>query len=383
MIMRGRVCFHAVYLYPVFSSGVVETAGGAEVQQALLARGLARRGFEVSVVTCDYGQPSDVTVDGVRLLKSYSPNDGIPVLRFFHPRLSRTMRALLKADADVYYARGTGIYAGEAFEASRWRRAAFVLGTAHDMDVMYRFPRLEKWRDRWWARRVVGHADAIVAQSEYQRALYRSEFGRESELIPNLVEIPPTAVDSGNPGAIVWLGTYKESKRPQWFTELARRFPQQRFVMCGMPTDSPGSWEAAQAVARQCANLEVRGFVEHDRIIELLSRGMLFVHTSPAEGFPNTLLEAWAHGLPCIASVDPDGIIRREGLGEVVGSLDELEGAVRRWLADPVLRGAAGERARAYVKARHSPDRVLECFAAFLDRFVDQVRNRRMQRGKG
>ena len=377
MNARGRVCFHAVYLYPVLSSGAVEMAGGAEVQQALLARGLARRGFDVSAVTCDFGQARELAVDGVRLLRSYAPGSGVPVLRFFHPRLSLTMRALLKADAEVYYARGAGIYSGEAFEVARWKRAAFVLGTAHDEDVYKSLPRLHGIRDRWWALRTVKGADAIIAQSEFQRSLYRSEFGRESEVVPNLVEIPAAGVDSGQPGEVVWLGTYKESKRPQWFTELARRFPQQRFVMCGMPTNTLGPWEAAQAAARECPNLEVRGFVEHDKLAELLSRAALFVHTSPSEGFPNTLLEAWAHGLPGIAAVDPDGVIRREGLGEFVESLDELESAVRRWLADPALRRAAGERARAYVSAMHAPDNVLERYASFLDRMVDRVRERR------
>jgi glycosyltransferase involved in cell wall biosynthesis len=377
MNTRGRLCFHAVYLYPIFSSGAVEQAGGAEVQQALLARGLARRGFEVSAVTCDFGQPQDLVVDGVRMLRSYQPGRGVPVLRFFHPRLSLTMRALLKADAEVYYARGTGIYAGEAFEVARWRRAAFVLGTAHDLDIYRNFPRLHSTRDRWWALRTVKGADAIIAQSEFQRGLYRSEFGRESEVVPNLVEIPARAVDSGQPGAVVWLGTYKASKRPQWFTELARRFPQQRFVMCGMTTGNLEPWEAAQAAARECPNLDVRGFMDRNNLAGLLSEAALFVHTSPAEGFSNTLLEAWAHGLPGIAAVDPDGVIRREGLGEVVGSLDELEGAVRRWLADPALRRAAGERARAYVSARHAPDDVLDRYAAFLDRIVGRVRERR------
>ena len=89
---RGRVCLHAGYLYPLFSGGTVEFAGGAEVQQALIARGLAARGFEVSVVTCDYGQPPELVADGVRLLRSHPPRGGIPVLRFFHPRLSRAAR---------------------------------------------------------------------------------------------------------------------------------------------------------------------------------------------------------------------------------------------------------------------------------------------------
>ena len=377
---RGRVCFHAPYLYPLFSHAAIEFAGGAEVQQSLLARGLARAGFEVSAVTCDYGQAPDLTDDGVRLLKTYPPQGGIPVLRFLHPRLSRTLGALLRADAEVYYARGLAVPAGESLEVARWKRAAFVLGTAHDHDARRDLPLHRSLRDRWWAGRALRGADAIVAQTEFQRDLYRNEFGRDSEVIPNLIEVPAAAVDAGRPGALVWLATYRRSKRPEWFLELARRVPGQRFIMRGVlpaPPDREQAWEDARAAARACPNLEVRGFVDHERLSALFTQAALFVHTSPAEGFPNTLLEAWAHGLPCIAAVDPDGVIGREGLGEVVGSFESLEDAVRRWLADPALRRAAGARARAYVLARHAPEVVLERFGELLDRMVDRARARR------
>lgn len=383
MTSRGRVCFHAPYLYPLFSRGAIDFTGGAEVQQALLLRGLAGRGFEVLVVTCDFGQPRELTVDGVRLLRSYPPRGGIPVLRFFHPRLSRALRALAAADAEVYYARGAGVAAGEAFEVARWKRAAFVLGTAHDLDARRDLPLESSLRDRAWTRRVLRGADAIVAQTELQRALYAAEFGRESEVIPNLVETAVQPTDPGQPGAVVWLGTYKRSKRPEWFLELARRLPDQRFVMCGVlpvPPDTPVAWEAAQAAARACPNLEVRGFVDHEQLGELFAHAALFVHTSPAEGFSNTLLEAWSHGLPAIAAVDPDGLIAREGLGEVVVSPEALERAVLGWMADPARRRAAGARARAVVLARHAPEAVLERFARLFDRMVARTRERRARR---
>jgi len=127
---RGRVCVHAVHLWPQFSGGKVLFAGGAETQQALIARGLVQRGFDVTVVTCDYGQPRDTVVEGIRFLSTYPPHRGIPVLRFFYPRLWRTVAALNQADADVYYVRGGGLEAGITYDVARSRRAAFVLGSA-------------------------------------------------------------------------------------------------------------------------------------------------------------------------------------------------------------------------------------------------------------
>ena len=380
---RGRVCFHAGYLYPLFSGGAVPFAGGAETQQAALARGLARSGFDVTVATCDYGQPMEVVVDGVHLLRTHPPRGGVPVLRFFHPRLTRTVRALAAADAEVYYARGAGVPAGIAFEVARARRAAFVLGTAHDHDARRALALHRNPRDRWWARRVIRGADLVIAQTEHQRVLYAGEFGRESRIVPNLVEMPATAADPGRDGSIVWLATYKRSKRPEWFLELARRLPGRRFVMCGVmpvPPDTLESWLAAQAAARELPNLEVRGFLNPGRRGELFRDAALFVHTSPAEGFPNTLLEAWAHGLPSVSVVDPDGIVAREKLGESTGTLDAMADAVRRWIEDPGRRAAAGRRARAYVSAHHAPDPVIERMASLLSGLVERVRAARGRR---
>jgi hypothetical protein len=60
--------------------------GGAEVQQRLLARELLKRGFDVSFVTLDHGQPDEVRHDGIRVLKTYTKEEKMPGLRFLHPR---------------------------------------------------------------------------------------------------------------------------------------------------------------------------------------------------------------------------------------------------------------------------------------------------------
>lgn len=377
---RGRVCIHAVHLWPQFSGGRVLFAGGAETQQALIARGLVARGFDVTVVTCDYGQPRDTVVEGIRFLSTYPPHSGIPVMRFLYPRLWRTVAALNVADADVYYVRGGGLEAGVTYDVARWRRAAFVLGTAHDLDTLRSLDLLKGPRDRGWYRRALRGADLVIAQTELQQRNYREQFGRESVVVPNAVGIPEKAVDAGQDGEVVWVGTWKASKRPERVIEAARRLPQHRFVMCGalpVPPDPPNAWEGAQAAARELPNLEVRGPVPHERIGELFAGASLFVHSSPAEGFPNTMLEAWAHGLPVVSGVDPDGAVSRGRIGEVATDPEAFTVAVTRWMTDPGARRTAGSRAREWVRSRHSPDRVLERLAGRFDEVIAGARHRR------
>ena len=123
---------YAEYLYPVVSAGRVPFAGGIEVQLTLMGRGLAARGFDVRVVTCDYGQPDRLEAGGFTLYKAYPPAGGIPVLRFFHPSLTLGLSALWRADADVYLFRGGAMWAGlvQAAARARGRRPRSWVGPA-------------------------------------------------------------------------------------------------------------------------------------------------------------------------------------------------------------------------------------------------------------
>ncbi|HTM57082.1 MAG TPA: glycosyltransferase family 4 protein [Candidatus Udaeobacter sp.] len=381
MSTRGRVCFYAEHLFPVLRPrDGVAFAGGAETQLAQLGRGLVRRGFDVSVVTCDYGQPPRLSIDGLTVLRAFRQDSRIPVVRFFHPRLSRAFAALMAADAEVYYVNGSGMPAGITHDVARLRGAGFVLAAASDYDVIRSLPRHTGFGDRWWFLRALRDNDALLAQTEFQQRSLASEFGCASEVFPNIVELPAVSADPGRDGAVVWLGTYKGIKRPEWFTRLARDFPGRKFVMAGVVPPPPLTqehWEAARAAAEDSPNLEVRGFIDHARIAELFGAASLLVHTSPMEGFSNVMLEAWAAGLPTVSSVDPDGVVERERLGAVATDYDALVNAVGRLLADPAARIEAGARARAYVASRHAPEAVLDQLGGVLDRVISATRARR------
>ncbi len=359
------------FLYPVVSGGRVPFAGGIEVQLSLMGRGLAQRGFDVHVVTCDYGQPELLEAQGLTLRRAYPPHGGIPVLRFFHPRLTLGLSALWRADADVYVFRGAGLWAGLAHAVARARGRRFIWLTGHDHDVRRELPDVHGPRDRWFAARAMRGADAIVTQTRSQQERLRADWKLDSTVIMNSVELPPASEvqDSGTGAGVVWLSTYKTVKRPEWFTRFAERH---RGVPCRMAGVVPGpplsdaEYRAAQAVAARAPNLTVEGAIAHERIGGFLAGAAVFAHTSPVEGFPNTLLECWARGLPAVSSFDPDGIVERERLGAFRLDYDAWEAAIERRLADRVLRHDEGARARAWVGAHHAPEVVHEALAELL-----------------
>src|SRR5258705_5313452 len=85
MLPRPHICFVAPNTWPVFSGDPDnEWIGGAEVQQSILARALARGGHRVSMICLDYGQPQSSLLDGVTLYKTHRPDAGVPGLGFIH-----------------------------------------------------------------------------------------------------------------------------------------------------------------------------------------------------------------------------------------------------------------------------------------------------------
>jgi glycosyltransferase involved in cell wall biosynthesis len=380
---RGRVCFHSEYAYPLIARRVIEFAGGAEALVVRLARGLARRGYDVCLTTCDFGQPAREVIDSVEIIRTFRPHHGIRGLRFVHPRLSRSVAGLLDAAAEAYYVCGSGMAAGVAHDVAKWRGAGFVLAMMTDHDVMRDPPPNVGAEHRGWYRRALRGADHRFAQTVFQQTELRRNFGVESTILPNIVDIPADPVDPGQEGIVLWLATYKPAKRPEWFIRLARELPRHRFVMAGVVPPPPltrESWELAVAAAHELPNLEVNGFLPDDELEALRRRAALVVHTSPLEGFSNVLLEAWAMGLPTVSGVDPDGLVMREGIGAFAPDYATLVASVSRYMSDPGARREAGARARRYAEANHAPDLVLDAVAGALDPLIVAARSRRAGR---
>ena len=106
--------------------------GGAEIQQVIIGKNLAKRGYRVSFITLDHGQDDELEIDGMHIIKAYKPNIGIRVLRFLCPRLTSLWRAMKMADADIYYQRTSDSVTGIVAAFFRLYRRKFVFAVASD-----------------------------------------------------------------------------------------------------------------------------------------------------------------------------------------------------------------------------------------------------------
>lgn len=368
---RPHVCFVAPHAWPVFSaSEEIDVVGGAEVQQGLLARGLTQAGYRVSMICLDYGQSDPAFVDGIAVHKTYRPDAGAPLLRFVHPRLTSTWRALRRVDADIYYQRSAAMLTAVVATFCRHAGKKSVYAGASDVDFIPGRQLIRFARDRWLFEYGLRHVDAVVVQNPSQQANCLKYYGRDSNLIPSCYRQP-----AGRPAEtgseILWVGTIRDYKRPELFLRLAARLPGYHFKMIGGVGDSDAAsrsyYDDIERRARALPNVEFLGFLPLPKVERHFDRARVFVNTSSYEGFPNTFLQAWARGIPTIAFVDTGSRQAGVPVYDVVSDEAVALSRLQRLMTDDVAWRQVSKRCREHFEATHSPAGTLALYERMFD----------------
>jgi glycosyltransferase involved in cell wall biosynthesis len=352
------VVFFAPWMGPLLASAPGTSAGGAETQMLMVARGLAARGLRVALVVFAQDGVPDRT-DGLSVVQVPEPRARRPALR----RLSRVLsivRVVQRLRPRVLVQRIAGPETGLLALLAKVLRSRFVYSSANVVDFDYEklgTGRLSVWLYHLGVRR----ADEVVVQTVEQVALCENRFGRTPAMIRSMAERAPEG--PANPEAFLWVGRVDWYKHPEGYLELARSLPDARFRMIPMPMDdaSRRRIEELRQEAEGLANLELLEARPRAQLAELIPTAVAMVNTSDYEGMPNVFLEGWARGVPALAlSHDPDGVVSREGVGLFAeGSPERLTELARELWEGRADRVELAERCRAYVVREHSPETVL------------------------
>jgi glycosyltransferase involved in cell wall biosynthesis len=173
---------------------------------------------------------------------------------------------------------------------------------------------------------------------------------------PNFCEPPPatrTRVGTG----VLFVGRLSEEKGVHTLVEAWRRhldLPELRVA-----GDGPLR-PMVQDLARSCTNVTALGpLTRADVDDEMRSAALLVFPSLCYETFGLTIVEAFSHGLPVVASAigSVREIIEDEvsGLTFTPGDSDALASRVRRLVADHALNLEMGARARKRYEARYTP----------------------------
>jgi glycosyltransferase involved in cell wall biosynthesis len=361
-----RVCIVGLKCYDLLTGAArPRYVGGAERQQVALARGLASRGHEVSLVTLEHGGGDGAVHHGVTVHSAYAAADGIPVVRFLHPRWSGLVKALRRSGADVFYQMGGDGETGQIALWCRMARKSFVFGLASDGDVDPALPLLRTRRQRVLYRAGLQRASAVVAQTDVQRARLRAAFGVDSTVIRNCSDDPgerPRMTDDRAGTArprLLWVGRFVPVKRLELFLDLAASQPGWDCHVIGAANTADDYGRDLETRAASLPNVSVHRGISDASLDEQYRLADALVSTSIVEGVPTTFLEAWARGLPVISTVDPDGVIAARGLG-IVTKPENIADSVRAVLQQDAA--VLSTRIRAHYVATHTVDAYVSNF---------------------
>lgn len=336
---------HAHYALDPASTRV---SGGAELQVAMLARELVRRGHKVVIAGGDSGQPDGRVLEGVLTRTAGKFHTGGLMDTLF--ALPRVVSLLMRHRPQYVVILGwtAWLYILARIRPLLGYRLVFICGLDSEIDGT--FGKSHGWRGRLFEQGVT-LSDHRFAMSEYQRELF-GQLGLPCGFYRNLIlprKLPRTAPKTVD---LLWVARCQRIKRPHLFLDLVREIPQARCEMI-CPREDKALWEEISERAASLPNLTFHERIPYHLIQEHYDRARFLVSTSEAEGFPNVMIHA-AQGETAILSLelDPDGLIRTFDCGYCAGGdFGKLVAKVRELLADPARSPLLGRNAELMIAA--------------------------------
>lgn len=193
----------------------------------------------------------------------------------------------------------------------------------------------------------------IVVQNNAQLKSLNEYYGKQALIIPNIWN--DFVEDNGDKKSILWVANFRKLKRPEWFINLSKKFPDETFIMAGYPLDK-NVYKDAIEKGKDIENLNILGPVSFNKSQQLFSKAKLLICTSEFEGFPNTFLQAWANDIPVISTVNPSGLLTDSNLGIFVKSENELSEEFKIINNNPESYHKLSENIKNYFYNNHNPN---------------------------
>ena len=230
------------------------------------------------------------------------------------------------------------------------------------------------WRHTGLLESALHHVDAFIALSRFSRDKHH-EFGFTCamDVIPGFVRDPgppaPRPVVRDARPYFLFVGRLESLKGLDDVIDAFADFDGADLVIAG-----EGS-ERASLVARAQGNPRVRfvGFQSGDALAELYSGAQAVVASSRGyETFGLSVIEAYCRGVPVVARRRGTylELVEDSGAGETFADVAELQGVMRRIVADPERRAAMASAAYSRYRSFYSEEAVVPQYLALVQRLL-------------
>ena len=273
---------------------------GTEIATYYIAEHLAQHGHEVHVITSlDEGLPEVSYEKGFHIHR-------LPriEIRFIGGLMfwADIVRELRKIKPDIVHAQSltSGMPALLSNKLLKIPYAIYGRGS----DVY-----LPGWFTKLTAKGILRNASAVIALTEHMKDAMQALYSRDVIVVPNGINLNENAereAEGGDPGKkILFVGRLHPVKGTQYFLGAMKivhqELPEAKLVLVGDGEEREHLETLTDNLGiREC--VEFAGRVPHERVQDYMNQAEVFVLPSLSEGFPVTILEAMACGLPVVAT---------------------------------------------------------------------------------
>ena len=231
-------------------------------------------------------------------------------------------------------------------------------------------------------RLFVNRADAVVFQTDVAQNFYVEEFGlnRDNVIIPNAIneDFIGKVYSGQRKKEIVSVGRMSEQKNfpllIRAFTKISQKYPGYTLKIFGEGPLLETNMKLVEELKME-GKVEFPGYVKD--IGEQIRESSIYVLSSNYEGMPNTLIEAMALGLPCIATdcggggarfLIDDGV---NGLIVEINNENMMAAAIDKLLTDTMLAEKLGKNAQEICETL-SPNKIYGRWLSFMETIAER-----------
>lgn len=344
-----------------------EGLGGSEIQNYYIAQVLIKRGWEVHYIRESPDRHiKKPEIDNQIILHAIPKRQAyFKWLNIFH-----VLKIAKRILADVWYIRGNVSYVFPALVCSKVFGGTTIWNCSHELQTQSRQNSLRgvkyfwlpfAYLNRFIYEKSLPYMNIRITQSQKQKNMLQANLGLSSKVLYN--GHPKTSYSLANKQPhVLFIANLKPRKQPHLFLEIARRFKnsEYEFKMIG----KAGSGDLMQNIRKtekESENFRYLGEQPIDETNKLLSMAQLLLCFSESEGFSNVFIQAWMHGVPVISlHVDPDNLIRDNGLGFITKNLDITILAIESLMSDKTKWQEYSERCIVFAKKHFNIEKAVD-----------------------
>ena len=355
-----RVCLIATEL-----AGHSKRYGGFGVLTRDIAKGLTERGLEVYVVVCRQHGQKPIVVD----------KEGFIVVSYPSPlytgiRRAKRFKSLFELiDADIYHSEEPSVGTSLAIKAMPHKKHI----------ITFQDPRsIKDWKKQWKdyskmdvlkfkisyyfsVKKYVKKADALFCQAKYiiPKAMKIYNLRRTPKFLPNPVKIPSKVIKKNAHPTVCFLGRWDKIKNPELFFELAKNFPEVKFIAAGACRSAPQRDRMLREKYKKVKNLKMLGWVNEDEKAKILEESWIMINTSFKESLPISFIEASAYKCAILSYVNPEDFPKNFGYRAKEIDIMEFSKGLRFLLENDRWKNL-GMQGYEYVKSTFEYNKVID-----------------------